>query len=79
MWNPHAEVPADRFLESGGDPVSEASDLGWPPGLVPPSLTMTERAPGNGMPFLLDRRRSDDARFVYAQNLGCTTAIVFND
>ena len=79
MSNRHAEVPADRFLESGGDLVSEASDLGWPPGFVPPSLTMTGRAPGNGMPFLLDRRRSNASRFVYAQQLGCTTAIVFND
>lgn len=73
------EVPASAFSEHGGELVSEASDLGWRPGFVPYAVTLTGAAPGNGQPFLLDRRRSDHQAFRYAQRFGCMGLVVFND
>lgn len=54
--------------------VTDASELGWPPGHVPDTLTTDI---GNQLPFVLVK--AGPQGFEYRQQLGCATLMVFND
>ena len=56
--------------------TAEASDLGWPAGHFPRTLTTDL---GNGQPFTLTRVDDGHGTHHYAQTFGCITLVVFND
>lgn len=56
--------------------VAEASELGWPPGLVPREI-MTDL--GNGQNLLYRRSFPDNGGWAWTQANGCVTLTVFND
>lgn len=66
--------------ESGsGRYVTEASEMGWPPGKVPAEIPT---AMGNGLPFVFEkeiRMGGETAGWLYKQSAGCLVLAVYND
>lgn len=55
---------------------ADASDLGWPPGHFPPTVSVPASF-GNGMPLVLKIRT--EGKMIYMQEVGVLTLHVFND
>lgn len=56
--------------------IAFASDLGWKPGYVPSSITVTPQL-GNILDYYLDK--ASEEKFIYRQAAGCITITIIND